>query len=57
VKLLELNAWTQTNITNSSWDAEVGNWNVTLDRLQDGKKETRVFHPKVISPPLINHIC
>jgi hypothetical protein len=47
VKLLELNAWTQTTITGSSWDALAGKWTVTLDRLHDGKKETRIFHPKV----------
>jgi cation diffusion facilitator CzcD-associated flavoprotein CzcO len=46
VKLLELNAWTQTNITKSSWDAASGRWTVTLDRLNNGKTETRVFRPK-----------
>ena len=56
MKLLELNAWTSTNITESSWDAGAGNWKVTLDRMYDGKKETRVFHPRVRSPILRKHL-
>jgi cation diffusion facilitator CzcD-associated flavoprotein CzcO len=50
VRLLELNAWTRTSITKSSWDDASGKWTVTLDRVRDGKTETRVLHPKV-SPP------
>jgi hypothetical protein len=49
IKLLELNAWTQTNITDSSWDAAAGKWTVKLKRLRDGATETRVLHPKVPS--------
>lgn len=55
VKLLELNAWTSTNITESSWDAGAGHWKVTLDRLYDGKQETHVFHPRVRSLILLKH--
>jgi len=47
VRLLELNAWTRTSITKSSWDNASGKWTVTLDRVRDGKTETRVLHPKV----------
>jgi hypothetical protein len=50
VKLLELNVWTKTNITKSSWDDAAGKWTITLDRAKDGKTQTRVVHPKVISP-------
>lgn len=46
VKLMELNAWTQTNITKSSWDDAAGTWTITLDRVRDGNTETRVLHPK-----------
>lgn len=56
VKLLELNAWTNTSITESSWDAGAGHWKVTLDRLYDGKQETRVFYPKVRSLILLKHL-
>jgi cation diffusion facilitator CzcD-associated flavoprotein CzcO len=49
VKTLELNVWTQTTITKSSWDDASGRWTITLERLRDGKLETRVFHPKVSS--------
>jgi cation diffusion facilitator CzcD-associated flavoprotein CzcO len=47
VKLLELNAWTQTSITKSSWDDATGKWTVSLERTKNGKTETRVMHPKV----------
>ena len=47
VSLLELNAWVRTSITKSSWDEAAGNWTITLDRVNDGKTETRVVHPKV----------
>ena len=56
MKLLELNAWTSTTISQSSWDAGAGNWKVTLDRLYDGKNETRVFHPRVRSPIFRKHL-
>ena len=54
VKLLELNAWTQTSITKSSWDEAAGKWTVTLNRVRDGKTETRVLHPKVCSNDLLH---
>ena len=47
-KLLELNVWTRTKITNSSWNAVAGKWTVCLARVHTGETETRVFHPKVI---------
>lgn len=47
VKLLELNVWTKTNITKSSWDDAAGKWTITLDRAKDGEIQTRVVHPKV----------
>jgi hypothetical protein len=47
VRLLELNVWTQTNISKSSWDETTGRWTITLDRLKDGRVETRVLHPNV----------
>jgi cation diffusion facilitator CzcD-associated flavoprotein CzcO len=47
VSLLELNAWTRATITKSSWDETAGKWTVTLDRVYEGKTETRVLHPKV----------
>jgi hypothetical protein len=46
-KLLELNVWTRTSITTSSWDEAAGEWTVTLERVIDGKTETRVLHAKV----------
>lgn len=50
VRLLELNAWTKTSITEAAWDEGVGKWTVGLERVVDGKVETRVLHPKVIYP-------
>ncbi|EKD20125.1 hypothetical protein MBM_02077 [Drepanopeziza brunnea f. sp. 'multigermtubi' MB_m1] len=48
VKLLDLNAWTQTTISKSSWDKDLGKWTVTLDRTVNGKIESRVMFPKHI---------
>ncbi|KAL2066046.1 hypothetical protein VTL71DRAFT_2117 [Oculimacula yallundae] len=48
VKLLELNAWTQTTMTSSSWDDTSAQWTVSLERTIDGKSQTRIFHPKHI---------
>lgn len=47
VKLLELNVWTQTSLTKSFWDDSTARWTIEVQRMQDGKAETRVFHPKV----------
>lgn len=48
VTLLELNAWTQTTITDTSWSDESKQWTVTLERVNNGQKETRIVHPKHI---------
>ncbi|KAF7947400.1 hypothetical protein EAE96_008488 [Botrytis aclada] len=48
VSLLELNAWTQTTITNTSWSDQTKQWTVTLERTRNGQKETRIVHPKHI---------
>ena len=40
-KALELNVWTKTNLTASSWDDEQRQWKVSLERDVDGKKDTR----------------
>lgn len=47
VSLLELNAWTQTTITKTSWSDQTKQWTVTLERTRNGQKETRIVHPKV----------
>lgn len=45
--LLELNVWTSTTMTKSSWDDSKRQWTLTLDRQKaDGTKETRVLHPR-----------
>ena len=39
---LELNVWTKTNLTSSSWDDENRKWTITVERIKDdGSKETR----------------
>lgn len=44
---LELNVWTQTTITSSSFDSADQQWTVTVTRTRpDGQKETRTLHPK-----------
>ncbi|CDM31640.1 hypothetical protein DTO013E5_2088 [Penicillium roqueforti] len=49
VKMLELNVWTTTTITNCEWNEKTANWTVTLSRKQkDGTTEERVFHPRHI---------
>lgn len=49
VKLLELNVWTQTAMTSSSWNEQNSTWSVTLERKKaDGSTETRSFNPKHI---------
>lgn len=43
---LELNVWTKTNLTSSSWDDSKKQWTITVERTQeDGSKETRTFNP------------
>jgi hypothetical protein len=46
VKLLELNVWTETTITKSTWDENSSQWTVTLERTRNGHVETRIMHPK-----------
>ncbi|EED18638.1 flavin-binding monooxygenase-like protein [Talaromyces stipitatus ATCC 10500] len=43
---LELNVWTKTNLTSSSWDDSTKQWAVTVERQkEDGSKESRTFKP------------
>ncbi|CAG8262893.1 unnamed protein product [Penicillium olsonii] len=47
VKLLELNVWTQTEVTSSSWDEKKKQWTIVLERKNlDGTTETRTLHPR-----------
>jgi cation diffusion facilitator CzcD-associated flavoprotein CzcO len=47
VKLLELNVWTKTSLSSSSWDESKKQWTVTLQRQkEDGSTETRTLHPR-----------
>lgn len=49
VKMLELNVWTNTAITNCEWDEKNANWIVTVSRQQkNGATEVRKFHPRHI---------
>jgi cation diffusion facilitator CzcD-associated flavoprotein CzcO len=49
VKLLELNVWTSTSLTSTSWDDNKKEWTVTLERSKlDGTTETRTLHPRHI---------
>lgn len=46
VESLELNVWTKTTITKSSWDDTKRQWTITLKRTRDdGTTEERVLHP------------
>lgn len=46
-KLLELNVWTQTNLTSADWDANKRQWTVNLERKKaDGTLEKRTLHPR-----------
>lgn len=49
VKLLELNAWTSTELKSTSWDESNKTWTVTVERKRaDGSTETRTLHPRHI---------
>ncbi|KAF2787115.1 FAD/NAD(P)-binding domain-containing protein [Melanomma pulvis-pyrius CBS 109.77] len=49
VKLLELNVWTSTALTSTSWDEEKQIWTVTVERKNaDGTTTTRTLHPRHI---------
>jgi cation diffusion facilitator CzcD-associated flavoprotein CzcO len=50
VELMELNVWTSTSITESSWDESSGKWTVSLTRIRNGSQETRTIYPKVELP-------
>ena len=46
-KLLELNVWTQTNLTSTKWDDSKRQWTVELERKKpDGTTEQRTLHPR-----------
>ena len=46
-KLLELNVWTQTNLTSAKWDGSKRQWTVDLERKKaDGTTEKRTLHPR-----------
>ncbi|KAL8701703.1 MAG: hypothetical protein Q9201_004766 [Fulgogasparrea decipioides] len=45
-KVLELNVWTSTTLTDSNWDDSKRQWTCTLERGIDGGKETRILHPR-----------
>lgn len=38
---LELNVWTSASIKESKWDESNRKWTVEVERLKDGRKETR----------------
>lgn len=49
VKMLELNVWTSTAITQCEWDEKNANWIVNVSRQQkDGTTEVRTFRPRHI---------
>ncbi|KAL8768739.1 MAG: hypothetical protein Q9209_005157 [Squamulea sp. 1 TL-2023] len=45
-KALELNVWTKTSLTSSTWDEGKRQWTLTLERQIDGRNETRTLHPR-----------
>ena len=45
-KLLDLDVWTETTITNSSWDEGSNKWTLTINRFGIG--QTLILHPKHI---------
>ncbi|KAH7398588.1 hypothetical protein BKA66DRAFT_453427 [Pyrenochaeta sp. MPI-SDFR-AT-0127] len=49
VNLLELNAWTSTDLKSTSWDESKKQWTVTVERRKaDGSVETKTLHPNHI---------
>ena len=49
VQHMELNVWTSSKLTSSSWDEGKKQWTVSVERkLPDGSTETRTFYPKHI---------
>ncbi|KAI0021591.1 hypothetical protein F4780DRAFT_270744 [Xylariomycetidae sp. FL0641] len=48
-EMLELNVWTRTSLTSSTWDDTKRRWTVTLKRTHaDGRVEERTMHPQHI---------
>ncbi|KAL8727123.1 MAG: hypothetical protein Q9166_006256 [cf. Caloplaca sp. 2 TL-2023] len=45
-KALELNVWTNTNLTSSTWDEEKRQWTLIIERGLDGRTDTRTLHPR-----------
>ncbi|KAL8952004.1 MAG: hypothetical protein Q9222_002050 [Ikaeria aurantiellina] len=46
-KLMELNVWNSTTLTDAKWDDTKREWTVNLERkMADGKTETRTLHPR-----------
>ncbi|EGY21420.1 indole-3-pyruvate monooxygenase YUCCA1 like protein [Verticillium longisporum] len=46
-KLLELNAWMKTTITDTQWHEDTRVWDITIRRtLDDGTTQTRTLHPR-----------
>jgi cation diffusion facilitator CzcD-associated flavoprotein CzcO len=49
VSLLELNAWTSTDLKSTSWDESKKQWTVEVERRKpDGSVEKRTLHPRHI---------
>ncbi|KAL8873679.1 MAG: hypothetical protein Q9174_000884 [Haloplaca sp. 1 TL-2023] len=47
-KVLELNVWTSTTLTDSTWDESKRQWTTTLKRGIEGRTENRTLHPRHI---------
>ncbi|KAI4273562.1 MAG: hypothetical protein LQ337_004544 [Flavoplaca oasis] len=45
-KALELNVWTKTSLTSSTWDEGERQWTLTVKRQSNGRDETRTLHPR-----------
>ncbi|KAL8984183.1 MAG: hypothetical protein Q9205_001791 [Flavoplaca limonia] len=45
-KALELNVWTKTSLTSSTWDEGERRWTLTVKRQCNGRDETRTLHPR-----------
>lgn len=57
-KLLELNVWTQTNLTSAKWNADKRQWTVDLERKKaDGTTENRTLHPRHVVSMLRDSFC
>ena len=49
VKHLELNVWTSTKMTSTSWNEKKKQWTITLERkMPDGTTTTKTLHPRHI---------